>query len=751
MEKEKPLPAPPPNPPTERKRPHDISLTEPVILSPPSSTTEHENHRLIRLEFYTRTQGKDQRNTTNNEPLQTLIKNALTHVYKTVPSFEVHPLEDWPKRYTTVSSTVKTAPGSEKHSSNHNGKIAEKLPIITTPDALPTDRIGLDKYFQYTSEEHHPGEPKKIVVRLYSTTSKTVPEIRQALTTELLQKHDMWMSESRFDTLRESTIGWILKVHPDATNRGIYESQLYEFLKKLTAANAAAAEEAFTPVTQTNKRPKASEELSAVSPVKPTCPLFSVFSKRTGVNLPTTDGKRGTYIATRVLQIRCETAESTHLQHILADACKNKQYQDKFIPYSLKASNPSLYIQAIKTQQVFLSTATVICVDGFSSGGLDLPYKDESEDTLRSLIGPSQLFIRIDETVTSSRSKGRVLFLTDFARREKAEEFLDTILPNYFDELTWDQKDILLLPGIKNPTRVTTSQQSDPVSLYVTNLSKMLPPLSSVEFDSSAKAHSSSNTNAWTKKRNPIYFLDKPKTSPKTRSSPNKTTIASDTSETAESTATAPTLATQLSQTEALIDSKLAAFRSEFESSIASQLSQAIAQVVAPLAMQFEKLSNTMELILARTTPMQTPQYSTAPLLHHHRNDDDMSVHTQSPGRPLPPDHPNPHPPTHLYAHDTHHAHAPPQQTLIYNEPNPDPDIAQHHHSSSQSNHVDHPMADPNLTMGDLDQSAMNYTMTEQQITAQLDDPLDSQSPPTAREGILRNTSDQAPSGGASK
>ena len=126
MEKEKPLPAPPPNPPTERKRPHDISLTEPVILSPPSSTTEHENHRLIRLEFYTRTQGKDQRNTTNNEPLQTLIKNALTHVYKTVPSFEVHPLEDWPKRYTTVSSTVKTAPGSEKHSSNHNEKITDK-------------------------------------------------------------------------------------------------------------------------------------------------------------------------------------------------------------------------------------------------------------------------------------------------------------------------------------------------------------------------------------------------------------------------------------------------------------------------------------------------------------------------------------------------------------------------------------------------------------------------------------------------
>jgi hypothetical protein len=764
MVEEKPPPAPPPNVPPERKRPPDNSLIEPVILSPVSSTTENKNRRLIRFEFTTKKE-KASRKNTNDEPLQTLIKKMLILVCNAVPTFEIHPIEDWPKNYTTVSSTVKTAPESEKHHTNHTEENTEKTktktPIITTPDALPTDRIGLDKYFQYTSEEHHPGEAKKIVVRLYSTTSKTVSEIRQAVTTEVLRNENMWLSESRFDTLRETSIGWVHKVHPDATNRDHFAFQLHEFLTVVVQKEAADADNAddFTLVTQTNKRPKPSSELSAVTPVQPTptCPPFSVLSKRTGINLPTTDGTKGAYIFTDVLQIRCATVDSMQLQDIIAAACDNDRFQNQFIPYSLRATNPSLYTTAIQTQQAYISTSTVIRVDGFSTGGLDLPYQDDSEETFRKKIEDCKLFDRIDETITASRSKGRVLFLTDFARRAAAEAFLDVTLPQYFEnKLRWDQKEILLLPGVAFPTMASNSQtQSDPVSLYTANLVNKLPPLSSVEFDSSNKAHSSSHTNAWKKKRNTIFFLDKPKTSPNnTRSSPNKATLTSDTSETGESTNTAPTLATQLSQTEALIDSKLAAFRTEIESSMESRLSKTIEQLVAPLAMQFEKLSNQIEQILMQNTQNQTPQYSTAALLHHHRNDDNISVHTQSPGRPFPPEHHHPiiYPPPQPRPPDPHHDHALPHQTLIFNESNPDPEFAAQHHSPyQQTNHVDQSMADHNLTMADLDQSVINRTMTDQQITAQEDATLDSHSPPIAPKGILRNTSDKAPSGGASK
>jgi hypothetical protein len=54
--------------------------------------------------------------------------------------------------------------------------------------------------------------------------------------------------------------------------------------------------------------------------------------------------------------------------------------------------------------------------------------------------------------------------------------------------------------------------------------------------------------------------------------------------------------------------------------------------------------------------------------------------------------------------------------------------------------------------MTDPNQSIINHTMTEPNTTLPLDVLPDILlSPPAAPKGILKNTSDQAPSGGASK
>jgi hypothetical protein len=61
-------------------------------------------------------------------------------------------------------------------------------------------------------------------------------------------------------------------------------------------------------------------------------------------------------------------------------------------------------------------------------------------------------------------------------------------------------------------------------------------------------------------------------------------------------------------------------------------------------------------------------------------------------------------------------------------------------------------MAELHHTMTDPNQSIINHTMTEPNTTLPLDVLPDILlSPPAAPKGILKNTSDQAPSGGASK
>jgi hypothetical protein len=165
-----------------------------------------------------------------------------------------------------------------------------------------------------------------------------------------------------------------------------------------------------------------------------------------------------------------------------------------------------------------------------------------------------------------------------------------------------------------------------------------IPPLATVEFNSSVQAPPSSNTNAWTQKRNPAFFQDKPKTR-----CPNKTTFTPEASSVAESTNTAPTLATQLSHTEALIDSELATFRTEIEFSFSSHLNETYERLVAPLIHKFDTPS--------KGSPGDSTQPNTehtVPPPHHHHNayhyqryasrePDTISIHTQSVDRPLPP------------------------------------------------------------------------------------------------------------------
>jgi hypothetical protein len=777
MVKEKPTTPPPPHLPAEGNRPPETSLTETVLLSPPSSTTDRRNLRLIRIEFTTKRRGKDSNDTTNNEPLQALLKKGTLPLFEADPNLKLHPITDWPANFTTASSSVKPAPNTEQHITNNTEKTTEnkkKSPIITTPDTLPIDRIGLDKYVQYTSDEHHPGEAKKIVIRICITTSKTVAEFRKAATPEFLQANHMWFNESNFDTLRESTIGWFLRVHPDATNRTHYASHLHDFLS--THSQYPDVEDEFTPVTINNERPRSSSEASAVPPVKPTptCPHFTILKKRTGVNLPTQDNKKGDYISVEVLQIRCETVHSKHLQNILAAASVDGKLGDQFIPYSVKATDPSLYIQSIQAQQLFLKSTTAIRVDGFSNGGLDLPLFDDSRsDTLRSIISSTKIFMRVDETVTSFRSRGRALFVVESEKLDHAVEFLDITFPKFIaDNISQEQREIILLPGPPHPTRfVDGKPQSDIISVYTKQLNETIPPLLSVEFVNSGPPSPSSNTNAWKKKRNPIFFLEKkPAPSSRTGSSPNKTTLTSDTSVAGESTNTAPTLATQHSQTEALIDRKLAAFRTEFESSLDSKIGDIIKEVVSPLLLHLERLSFHFEQVVAQNQAQAAAlsvhtqiQYPPAPQIQHHqRYDDNISVHSQSPGRPLPPPehyngHPNIHPKPQHSTIETHRSHASPPHSppLISDDPDfiPDSEFSAQHQHSYQS-HADrsmaeqHTMTDPdqsviNRTMNDQNQSELNLTMAEAQSQH-------SRSPSTAPKGILKITSDKKPSGGAS-
>jgi hypothetical protein len=144
MVKEKPTTPPPPHLPAEGNRPPETSLTETVLLSPPSSTTDRRNLRLIRIEFTTKRRGKDSNDTTNNEPLQALLKKGTLPLFEADPNLKLHPITDWPANFTTASSSVKPAPNTEQHITNNTEKTTEnKKNHPSSPRPTPSPSIVL--------------------------------------------------------------------------------------------------------------------------------------------------------------------------------------------------------------------------------------------------------------------------------------------------------------------------------------------------------------------------------------------------------------------------------------------------------------------------------------------------------------------------------------------------------------------------------------------------------------------------------
>ena len=767
----KPSSVPPSKPIDKTTHSPAPSITAPVILNPVSSQTAYSNLKMTRMEFTLRNGGHP---VNSNVPIQTLTKTLLTRLYVEDPTIVIFAVNDWPSKFSTGSSTVKLAPGTEKNLDT--AEMSKTSPTITTATSLPTDRNGFDKYFEYTSEEHHPNEAKKIIARFYSASSKTLKEIKTRSMHDFLLANNMWLSPSRFETLRESTIGWQHKVHPDATNRDDYGTNLKTFLSLAAAHPAPATDTDFTTVT-TNKRPKLSQPSAASSKKKPPCPPFTVVAKNIGFRTPSTKNAGPEYIKTRVLLIRCETAHATYLQELLKNACETKMLTDMFIPYSLKKSNPALYLSAFQTQIQFLENAHVMRVDGFSRDGLDIPYTgdDGTNTTLRETIMSSQVFHRIDKTATP-KSEGRALFVVR-TTQEDAEHFISVQLRHYFDNsLTWEQKELLLNGTTEFPTQY--SDKPLPAAAY---LHESLPALS-IEFafdpesKDAEKPRPKPNRNAWTKKSSAIFFHEKkPPKKQQTRSAksnpPSDASVGSTKSKAPSDTSvasinTAPTVATQASNTEELIDKKLeefrTSFRAEIETSLATQMALSIKQALEPLMQAILDQQKTPQT--APPVPMQPPppHYQTYP-----SHQDHISVQSQSPNRNFPPVESYPYP-QQSYQQPSPYYHGqttPPPPNDPWSTAQRYPDFVVQHgypqhpsHGQRQAPHQVNPHSpvhageDHPMVLGEQDQLVnANAVMVDRNTNLPLHPGQEMNlSPPTAAPGQTLNTSDQQmQSGGA--
>jgi hypothetical protein len=281
----------------------------------------------------------------NTDPLPILVKKLLPHLFATDPTFEIYPIDSWPKEYTAASFNANHPETTQQ--------TKKKSPTLTTADTVPSDFTLFAKYFEYTLHERHPQQTKKTVVRFYSAGSKTMAELRNPATTAFLKANKMWVNSNNFVTLQESTIGWFRGAHPTTTNRNVYQRNLQDLLASAIQDQPEFGSiAATTPDTPNNKRHQSAAS-SAVPLVAtliqtPTCPPFCIVPQYIGMVCPATNGKPSEYLSAHVLQLRCETVHATLLQNMLARIWDRVRFPDEFIPFSMQEENPPRYLAAIQ-------------------------------------------------------------------------------------------------------------------------------------------------------------------------------------------------------------------------------------------------------------------------------------------------------------------------------------------------------------------------------------------------------------------
>jgi hypothetical protein len=261
-----------------------------------------------------------------------------------------------------------------------------------------------------------------------------------------------------FETMDVKQIGWMMYSHPEHTYRDALKDHLLAEMSSLPVT-------ALPETSHAHKKSKG--ETLAV-------PTFTIVPRRHGY------GNGPDRIHAEVLEIQCARPDSACLVDLLTTITTLETNTLRFIPYGCINLLEENYKILLQQHNEYLANTRTVSVTGLSPTWLNRAHHNpdsEKAQTIRDLILQEKPDEMSDPTFTSiektpfTESEGKWTFICTKTSYTDAVNFVDTVLPSWFNFLTPEEQQILQISG-HGPQRKTWAPDS--ISATVMSYAKTL-------------------------------------------------------------------------------------------------------------------------------------------------------------------------------------------------------------------------------------------------------------------------------------
>ncbi len=320
-----------------------------------------------------------------------------------------------------------------------------KAQVILATDPIPTNEAEFKKLFTISTDSRATNHQQRIVIGCHLCSNRTINDIKfdknKPQFLEWLTQQNIYIESDNLGVDKTTTIGYLLKLHPQLTNRKKLKSLLETALEDIVIDPTLAVE--LDPSLKTTQ----TEAMSNGDLMIPAIPPFELFKTKI------IHGKDKSKVLTKVIGIKCALPQAKLLREFfsqLGSPASCETLIGLFVPTgAANLLGASTYETLIRENNAFLDSVKTIPMGDFQHETLDITFStdtstDIEQTTLQELIEEQPWCLSVDKATT----KNKVIITTTMPMIQKARDWLDTTLPLLYTQHIDDKIDVTTLAHI---------------------------------------------------------------------------------------------------------------------------------------------------------------------------------------------------------------------------------------------------------------------------------------------------------------
>jgi len=311
--------------------------------------------------------------------------------------------------------------------------------IVLAKNPIPTNEEEFKKYFSVTVDTRARLHQQHLLVGCNLLGERTFRDVKfDKMKPELLEwmkKEEIFVESDTLGIHKTITIGYLTQLHPTLTNR----TTLRDLLR--TALDDVVLDETLAITLDPSLKEQQQAAKTNGDMFIPEIPSFKVYKTRIHHR------RDKLKVSTDIIGIKCAQEKAKLLKEFFTQLGSPAHYEKQigvYVPtgaaHSLGSDN---YAKLLSDHNAFLQSIVTIPVGDFTHETLDIPFSieentDIDQTTLHDIIMEQHWCYNVEKTSIHNK----VLLTTTKKQLEEACKWVDTTLPNLYEENIADKLDV---------------------------------------------------------------------------------------------------------------------------------------------------------------------------------------------------------------------------------------------------------------------------------------------------------------------